>query len=63
MTCQDCGNVKWRKTRNGFMLTCKQTKKEIFLRPEDLELDRGLLESYAVANLLSIVKKKFKCTL
>lgn len=43
------------------MLTCKVTGKEVFLRPEDLELNRNLLQNYTINNALSIVKKKFKC--
>lgn len=43
------------------MLTCKVTGKEVFLRPEDLELDRNLLQNYTINNVLNIVKKKFKC--
>lgn len=43
------------------MLTCKILNKEVFIRPEDLELDRCLLQSYAISNALNIVKSKFKC--
>ena len=43
------------------MLTCKVSKKEIFLRPEELELDRNLLQDYTISNALDVVKKKFKC--
>lgn len=43
------------------MFTCKVTGKEVFLRPEDLEIDRNLLRNYTINNILNTVKKKFKC--